>query len=64
MALREAAAATGEGYLRLMATRGSAPGYGDHLGAELDAPPKAPIVKWTVPVGRSIQMCRGPQGSS
>ena len=47
--LREAAAATGEGYLRLMATRGSAPGYGDHLGAELDAPPKVFIVWQPIP---------------
>lgn len=40
--LRDAAAAGGEGgYVRLVATRGGgAPGYGDHLGGALDAPPR------------------------
>jgi branched-subunit amino acid aminotransferase/4-amino-4-deoxychorismate lyase len=49
--LFDAAAATGDGYLRLMATRGTAQGYGDHLGAALEdaAPPKVFIVWQPIP---------------
>ena len=53
--LRAAAAAGGAnpGYLRLMLTRGTAPGYGDHLssngGAAAHAPPKTIIVWQPLP---------------
>lgn len=49
--LRAAAAAGGEGYLRVMVTRGTGPGYGDHLGLPAHdlAPPKVFVVWQPMP---------------